>query len=243
MAAESEALEQMRDDSRERTLAKRVQQRRLNEQVGNAGKRRGPCTRDTARCPEARVMLLDTPECCLAHVRGIMRDLTRIFDREGIRWWADYGTLLGFLQFGGMIPWDKDGDLGILAEDREKLLGLRGELMALGYYPTYAPVRPTERFRTGDRLKVRLSAKNHSNVDVFIWCDRPGGMLDRINYIGSDLYKGRQFPREWALPLGRGQWDGIEISLPHQPEKLAAHRYGEKWQEPLRIKHPLGVRK
>ena len=194
------------------------------------------------RCPEARVMKLDTPECCKGHIRTIMADLAKLMDKAGIRWWADYGTLLGYYNFGGLIPWDKDGDLGILGEDREKLLELQPTLLGMGYHATYAPPRPTQRFRTGDRMKVKLSSRNHTNVDIFIWHERPGGILDRINYIGADLYKGREFPKEWVLPLERGQWEGIDISIPREGKKLAEWRYGERWQEPLRVKHPSEAR-
>ena len=188
-------------------------------------------------------MLLDTPECCRVWIRQILHDVGTLLDREGVRWWIDYGTVLGYVREGGLISFDKDTDLGILAEDRGKLLGLRGEITeALGYYPTYAPPKRGQRFRTGDRLKVRLSQRNHTNTDIFIWESRPGGMLDRINYIGADLFKGRAMPREMILPLGRGEWDGIEVSIPADPEGLCLHRYGPGWRVPERTKHPTQAR-
>ena len=229
--------------SRQKTLAKRVEQRRRNAEVYDIRSTGRGCTAATVRCPEARVMLLDTPECCKAHIRHILSDLAELMDRDGIRWWIDYGTLLGWVRNGGLIRYDKDADLGVYGPDREKLLALRPELLAMGYHPTYATPRPTQRFRTGDRLKVRLSNKNSTNVDVFIWEDRPGKILDRKNYIGADMYKGREFPKSWAFPLGRGEWDGINVSVPAEPKLLAEHRYGASWQEERREKHPLEVRK
>ena len=237
-ADEGVALRRASAESRAQTLANRVKQKRVNEAVLNAGTAHAPCTRSTLRCPEARIMLLDTPECCMGHVRRIMADVAQMMDREGIRWWVDYGTLLGWIRNGGMIPYDKDGDLGILGDDRDKLLGLQDEWLGMGYHAVFAPVRPTERFRTGDRMKVRISQRNHTNVDIFIWHRRPDGILDRTNYIGADLYKGREFPLEWALPLQRRDWDGIDVSVPAEPELLAEHRYGSTWREPLREKHP-----
>jgi hypothetical protein len=190
-------------------------------------------------------MLIDTPECCKAHIRGVMADVAKHLDLVGIRWWIDYGTLLGFIRNGGLIPWDKDCDLGMLADDRQKLLDLQKVFLGIGYHATYASPRPTQRFRTGDRMKVSLSNLNRSNVDIFIWeRNKPSkGLLDRRNYIGADLYKGREFPIEWALPLRRGTWDGIDVSVPAEPEKLAEHRYGATWMEPMREKHPAEVRK
>lgn len=188
-------------------------------------------------------MLLDTPECCKAHIRRIMADVAEALDGAGIRWWIDYGTLLGWVRNGGLIPWDKDCDLGILADDRDRLKALQAGFLAMGYHAVFSPIRPTQRFRSGDRMKVCLSNRNRTNVDIFIWYKRPGGILDRKNYIGADLYKGREFPVDWVLPLQRGTWDGIDVSVPAEPEKLAEHRYGASWREPLREKHPSEVRK
>ena len=244
-AAEGVAIEQRRAENRLKTLASRIKQRRANEEMlaikpGGRG-----CNKATLRCPEARIMLIDTPECCKAHVRRIMADVARLMDRDGIRWWVDYGTLLGYIRDGGMIRYDKDGDLGVFGEDRDKLLALMPELQALGYHAVYAPPRPTERFRTGDRMKVRISNRNWTNVDLFLWYpNQPTkGFLDRKNYIGADLYKGRDFPMKWAFPLGRGQWDGIDVSVPAEPELLAEHRYGASWREERREKHPAEARK
>ena len=202
----------------------------------------GGCTRDTFRCHTARNMRHETPECCRRHIRAILSDVGALLDEFGIRWWVDYGTLLGVVRHGGLIPWDKDSDLGILAEDRQKLLGLLPQFMRLGYFPTYAKPKPGVRFRTGDRVKVRLSARNHTNCDIFIWEPRPNGMRDRINYIGADVFKGRAFPESWLLPLGRGDFDGVDVSMPADPIKLVEHRYGPGWETPEQTKHPAEPR-
>lgn len=230
-------------ESRAETLARRIEHRRQHEKIADMDQGRVPgCGPNTARCPEARIMLLDTPECCQGWICKLLEDVGRSLDRADISWWIDYGTVLGYVRHGGLIPWDKDTDLGILAEDRDKLLDLRPEFERMGYYPTYAPPRRGQRFRTGDRVKVRLSKLNHTNVDIFIWEDRPGGMLDRINYIGADLFKGRATKRDMILPLGRGEWDGLEVSIPADPEGLCLHRYGPGWSEPERTKHPTQAR-
>lgn len=239
------------EESRAETLARRILHQRENEKVADAqsGRRLGHhppgCSPESVRCPEARIMTLDTPECCQKWIRQILRDVGGLLDKAGIRWWIDYGTVLGYVRNGGLIPWDKDTDLGILAEDRDKLLGLRPEIEGrCKYHCRYAPIRRGQRFRTCDRLKVCLSESNRTNVDIFIWEeDRPKkGWLDRICYIGSDLYKGREMPKEMILPLGRGLWDGIEVSVPNDPEGLCLHRYGPNWREPERSKHPAEVR-
>jgi len=244
-AAEGVDLERKQAETRMRTLASRIKTRRANEAMLDISATGRGCNARTLRCPEARNLLLDTPECCKSHVRRIMAEVARLMDRDGIRWWIDYGTLLGYLRDGGMIRYDKDGDLGVHGGDRDKLLALQPELLGLGYHAVFSPIRPTQRFRSGDRMKVWVSNRNHTNVDLFVWYpDKPKkGYLDRKNYIGADLYKGRDFPMDWAFPLQRGQWDGIDVSVPAEPKLLAEHRYGPSWVDELREKHPPEARR
>ncbi len=54
--------------------------------------------------------------------------LLNMFDRKcrdnGLRYWLDYGTLLGAIRHGGFIPWDDDLDVSMMSDDYERLLGL-----------------------------------------------------------------------------------------------------------------------
>ena len=220
----------------------REEQARRNEVAKQQMAKAGGCGPNSFRCPAARNMKLDTPECCKRWIRQILSDVAGLLDELGVVWWVDYGTLLGQIRHGGLIPWDKDADLGMMADGRDKLLAAFPTLVGMGYFPTYVQPRPQARFRTGDRVKVRLSQRNHTNTDIFIWNRRPGGMLDRTNYIGADLYKGREFPEAWVEPIQRVPFDGFEVATVAEAEKLVEHRYGPDWRTPEHSKHPAEVR-
>lgn len=64
-----------------------------------------------------------------------MKDLAELFERTGITYWVDSGTLLGLIREGGFIEWDKDIDLSVWAEDLPALNRLRPELKEMGYDP------------------------------------------------------------------------------------------------------------
>jgi len=174
--------------------------------------------RDSVRCPEEAI-----------HVLKILGGL---LDREGVRWWLDYGSLLGHVRDGGMIPWDSDIDIGILGEDLQKVLSLAGELKRDHRFPTcYHPPGPAL-FRSGHWFHVTRASRNPNGVDVFPWYEEEGELY-RIRYADCDKVKGRAFPVSRLLPLGRATWEGVAVSVPANPRWLAAHRYGAEWRTPV----------
>ncbi|MCR5178428.1 MAG: LicD family protein [Lachnospiraceae bacterium] len=57
--------------------------------------------------------------------------IDEILTDHGIRWFADYGTLLGAVRHRGFIPWDDDFDISLFREDYDRALTiLEAELPA-----------------------------------------------------------------------------------------------------------------
>jgi hypothetical protein len=56
--------------------------------------------------------------------KQLFLELIDLFDAEGFPFWADGGTMLGALRHRGIIPWDKDIDIGLLATDFPRLIDL-----------------------------------------------------------------------------------------------------------------------
>ena len=216
----------------------------------------GPCTPETGRCRAGTNYAVDTPRCCLDHQIDIMDHIADQFDRHGIDWWADYGTLLGAVRNHGIIPHDKDGDICVFGEQWEEILAIAPEVpwkdvrspggnpnrvrMIDGFEWVHKKVRRPDRpntreqFGAGHSIKVRRSPLNHNNVDIFPWELRDDGTYYRKRYVGCDRYKGREFPYDRLLPLGVIEWEGRMIPAPRDPEWFCEHRYGPNWRTPLR---------
>ena len=52
----------------------------------------------------------------------ILRKFVNICEEHGLRYWLDYGTLLGAVRHKGFVPWDDDVDTGMPREDVERLI-------------------------------------------------------------------------------------------------------------------------
>ena len=60
-------------------------------------------------------------------------DSIRIVQANNLKIWAEGGTLLGAIRNKGIIPWDDDVDLGLLAKDKGKFESLRPAFKKCGY--------------------------------------------------------------------------------------------------------------
>lgn len=51
----------------------------------------------------------------------VLQRFDEISQKENVSYWLRHGTLLGAKKFQGVIPWDYDADVAVMAEDQEKL--------------------------------------------------------------------------------------------------------------------------
>ncbi len=188
-----------------------------------------PCTAATRNCRfwdwgDRHVR----PDCCTGHLLELIDIVHGVLAERGILHWLDFGTLLGAVRDGTLIPWDHDADFGILARDADAVLALRDEIE-----------QPGHRLFLGDpaAIRVHYSDANRLGLDLTLWHERDGMLVSDESPF--DLWPGMHdrtsFPVSFLDRLTEVHLDGRPLPAPTPVDTLLAeHRYGPDWRTPTR---------
>ena len=65
-------------------------------------------------------LLADVQTLCLE----LLSFINKVCMKYDIKWWLDYGTLLGSIRHENFIPWDDDIDIGMMRKDYHRFIGI-----------------------------------------------------------------------------------------------------------------------
>lgn len=141
----------------------------------------------------------------------------------GLEPFLAYGTLLGAVREGRVLPHDSDADLGYVSRHTDPVdvclesFRVQRELAAQGWV--------TSRY-SGGAFKVSVTrGEVTTGLDVF------GGFQDHgrlylMGEIGTDV------DEDWIRPLGTAELSGRPMPVPAHPDRLLEATYGPGWRVP-----------
>lgn len=170
----------------------------------------------------------------------MLDQVTRILEKNDVKYSLDCGTLLGIVREGRLLPWDNDVDLCVPASEVDKLkkcmlpLWLRGYRVRMSY--TYEAT-PQMGYRQPRLLKLRnrkrLVHRGENLIDIFIKYD--GG--DGFHYlmVGGSLEKYilQRTPSQYINDLTEVEFNGKCYPIPRDYDGYLAYRYGD-WKTPVK---------
>ena len=183
------------------------------------------CNADTVRCvnniksPNYKYEYFgeNTPVCCATNLYKILKDVTNILEKNNLEYFISFGTLLGAVRHGGLIPWDTDIDIIIPYAKKDKYIEiLKKEL-------SYYEVKETEEDGVvGSVIRVNLSKKNTLHIDLFTY-------IEKDKKIIFDYY--RKFDEKDIYPLKKISFYDLKLFAPNNVDKHLKNLYGKDYME------------
>jgi phosphorylcholine metabolism protein LicD len=155
------------------------------------------------------------------HGRDFLADIYAVADDVGIRPYLMWGTLLGAVREGRLMPHDTDIDLGLSAADYTRKAAFVSGMLRRGYFFTFDE---THKFRL-----LRRDHVLHADFDVFYPADNRMICLcaDSEGHYGAS-FPGNSFEQLREIEI----LDGLRVLIPDPPEAILQTIYGPDWRTP-----------
>lgn len=113
--------------------------------------------------------------------------IKELFDVHGVRFWLDWGTLLGVVREGKIIEWDNDIDVGVFVNNFEKIYSIFQKIEQKGFYLVAPPLgKPAPSYlcfrRGGYGLDIHIYSELDKELLVEILYAYNKGQSARILY-------------------------------------------------------------
>lgn len=170
-------------------------------------------------------------------LKKIQLEMLDYFDsfcrKNNIKYWLDYGTLLGAVRHKGYIPWDDDVDVAMLREDYEKASELFNK-QSDGTYLFQTPTNNKEScYPFGKLLNTKTvlyeygekGIKTSVYIDVFVYDNAPDNkeelkkifkkrdLLGRVRRIKLPMRSGINSKKKVAYAIGSVLLKPISMNL------------------------------
>lgn len=167
----------------------------------------------------------------------ILHLVTDAFDKAGINYYVDAGTLLGIVRDDALIPWDDDLDLALDARHLQLALDTLATLIPRISTLTGADWKVTSYInqtafgavKVGAVRSLKLKALGANNelpmMDLFV------KYLDGEHMDYCLASRGIRMPSEHFVDLERREFAGQAINLPAKVELYLERHYGD-WRTP-----------
>ena len=161
----------------------------------------------------------------------LMYDFHKIMIHNGIKYWADGGTLLGSVRHGGIIPWDDDIDVGILSKDIRKFLALEKHFKKCGYSMCKVWFGYKIFYTKRKKVKVDEEAVCYSFpfIDILTYRKFADGKYRLSRKAAREVWPKEVWDEKYLFPIRGYEFGYFDILGPNKYQTYFDNYYGKDW--------------
>lgn len=167
----------------------------------------------------------------------MMYDIHQIMMFYNIKYWAEGGTLLGAVRNKGIIPWDKDIDIGINTKDIPKLLKIKNILYKCGYsickvwfgYKIFYTKKPHL------TVKEKKLCYSYPFIDIYTYRRFSDGYYRLSIKKARDMRPEKIWTDENLYPLCLYDFGSYYILGAKNPDNYLKNNFGSYWKTTITI--------
>ena len=157
-------------------------------------------------------------------VMKLLTTVQQITDRANIDVAATFGTLLGTMRHGGLIPWDDDVDMVIHVQDKAKMFALkdvfrRHNIGIIEFSKHMLKLFPL------DEPHIPGKPWSWPFIDIFYYKQDGDNIVLEESQAVTHVVHRKDF-----LPLNTTVFEGVPIRVPARPEAVLTAMYGKTWR-------------
>jgi phosphorylcholine metabolism protein LicD len=163
----------------------------------------------------------------------LLNDVTDVLDKYDVKYWLDFGTLLGIVRENRILPWDDDIDISIFESDIEimktKVMPEIKKLRYRGYIRDFSDSVAPLKAGNLRSFKVRNNRlfflRGYVKLDIFV-----------LYNIDKKLYwvehgEPHSSPEELLVEFDTIKFNGKDYRIPKDYDKYLTYHYGD-WRTP-----------
>jgi len=169
--------------------------------------------------------------------RGIQKlidKLTKLFEKNNLNYFVDYGTLLGIYRKGDIIPWDNDCDIGIYVKSGKEIDRILKLLKSFCSFPemyNYKLICWHTYILRNKCLVIDTNNKTHCNITFYFDSRKNDKKIHTIFSTQKQNFKyNRHVSKKIVFPLKKVTMDNkykTVVNVPNNTEKFLKIHYGE----------------
>ena len=174
---------------------------------------------------------INVSPCCRKQTMEVTQHMARVFDKHKITYLLVGGAVIGLVRdAGSYVPYDTDTDVGVDANDYDKLIKALPELEKPGYtFKWVNNINEKVKYHSMGRNWYMVGCANkkcHTGPGIALYLAEDGNISARA--------PPWSFPIDITVPPIRRMFEGMEMSFPKEPEKYLDLVYGKgRWRTPL----------